>query len=92
MHSPAEQFPFGFHGDSTDTGRLTWHQRKIDRLFAGSKSLRLSFKVPYHTAFGHSLRVVGSHDTLGNWTPTNGRAMDWTPNDLWTVEFDCMME
>lgn len=57
---------------------------------AGRNKLKLSFKVPYRTAFGQSLRVVGSDEYLGNWVPTQGRAMGWNPNDEWTVEFECV--
>jgi len=51
---------------------------------------RLRLSVPYHTAYGHHLAVVGDHPALGEWAPERAVPMAWGDGgergDTWSVE------
>jgi hypothetical protein len=53
---------------------------------AGSSStspVRISTK--YHVNFGDTIKLVGSHEALGAWDPTQALGMTWSEGDVWTA-------
>mmetsp|Transcript_35404 Transcript_35404/g.100253 ORF Transcript_35404/g.100253 Transcript_35404/m.100253 type:complete len:447 (-) Transcript_35404:190-1530(-) len=45
-----------------------------------------TIEVPFSVPFGRSLKVVGSHPTLGKWNPDEGLALEWSEGDIWKAE------
>jgi len=52
------------------------------------QKVRLTFRIPYRTAFGQDVAMVGSTDTLGNWDPQRGVGMQWSEGDVWYVDLE----
>jgi hypothetical protein len=50
--------------------------------------MRLSFKLPYRVNFGQNLCLVGQGEALGNWDPNQGKRMEWSQGDVWTVQLE----
>ena len=39
----------------------------------------------YHVDFGDTIKLVGSHEALGAWDPTQALGMTWSEGDVWTA-------
>jgi hypothetical protein len=48
--------------------------------------IRLNFRIPYRVNFGQSLGIVGTGETLGNWSKPV--ALKWGEGDVWSVELN----
>lgn len=55
-----------------------------------SQDLRTSvlFQVNRRVAFGNSIAILGSQQSLGNWQPADALAMTWSAGDEWSVSAD----
>jgi Starch binding domain len=61
---------------------------KLEKQKKDMKRYEISFSIPYSTVFGEKMAVVGSHEALGNWTPSRAFEMHWTEGNVWK----CNME
>jgi len=55
----------------------------------GEYGLRLrtvEFSIHFNTRWGQNLHIVGTHEALGNWKPTNDNRMVWVGSGMWRVE------
>jgi hypothetical protein len=48
-------------------------------------ALRVVFSLRCSVEFGATLKVVGSHDALGEWDVARALPMTWSEGDVWTV-------
>jgi hypothetical protein len=53
---------------------------------APSPTTTLRLSVPYRTAYGHHLAIVGDDPALGSWAPERAVPMDWSEGDVWVAE------
>ena len=44
----------------------------------------ISFSTNVDVGFGQEVFVTGNHPDLGNWNPTRGAKLYWTPGNVWT--------
>jgi len=51
-------------------------------------TLMVDFEVPYHTAFGENLCMVGSHEQLGAWELERAKAMTWSEGHVWKASVE----
>jgi len=54
----------------------------------GSPAVRMctvKFSIKFHVGFGQSIRIIGHGPQLGNWVLKDAPALQWGPNDEWTV-------
>lgn len=51
-------------------------------------TLVVDFEVPYDTAFGENLCMVGSHENLGAWELERAKAMTWTEGNVWKASVE----
>ncbi|KAL4852989.1 Phosphoglucan [Chlorella vulgaris] len=67
---------------------------------AGGDKVPVRFTVQQEVNYGETVRLVGSHSSLGNWKVRKGAAMKWEEGHVWsaevslppgtTVEFKCV--
>jgi|TARA_B110000977_G_scaffold93954_1_gene124213 hypothetical protein len=61
--------------------------RALDAI--GSKvKCHVQFRVPYNTAHGEDLFIIGSHDSLGLWNQNNALSMTWGEGGNWWANVD----
>jgi hypothetical protein len=46
----------------------------------------IRFRVHYKTNYGAEVRLVGSHDKLGQWDPHKAREMRWRKTNIWQTD------
>jgi hypothetical protein len=55
---------------------------------AAAATTRLSFTIPYRTAWGDHVALVGSHPALGGWDPARARPLEWSEGDAWCLSLE----
>lgn len=50
-----------------------------------STLVNIRFSIQFHVDYGQSLRVVGSHESLGAWSIHKAPSMQWSKGDVWHV-------
>lgn len=51
-----------------------------------TRPAKVLFKLQYEVQFGQSIRVIGSHPTLGDWQIDAAPTMNWSPGNVWVYE------
>lgn len=52
---------------------------------AGSpEKTHISFSVTTNTGIGYDVFITGNHPDIGDWNPTRGAKLHWTPGNVWT--------
>jgi len=44
----------------------------------------ISFSVTTNTGIGYAVFITGNHPDIGNWVPSRGAKLYWTPGNVWT--------
>jgi len=47
--------------------------------------IKVVFKLKFVGKFGEGVRLVGGHETLGNWSLVNSIELTWAPGDVWVT-------
>lgn len=48
-----------------------------------SKNAKVLFKLGYEVQFGQTVRLIGSHPSLGSWQLDKAPVMEWSPGHVW---------
>eukprot|EP00798_Chlamydomonas_sp_ICE-L_P029145 gene29145-32365_t len=79
---------FGIWASATAMVQIKWNQTGGAEGPPDHGRLKITWKIPYHCDFGHTLGLVGKGNHLGDWNPSTAIRMTWSEGDVWIAELD----
>ncbi|KAG2431415.1 hypothetical protein HXX76_009430 [Chlamydomonas incerta] len=53
-----------------------------------SPNVQVRFCLKYRTSYGQSVKIIGSHPSLGNWDINKALVLSWTDGDRWVATIE----